>query len=282
MCTLFQDTYLNMCMHVGTHCYRHWHAHTYTLSQTHMHALWHAHTFTHTFACTGTHTHALSQTHGHACTHSHRHACATVCVHTHTRMHTHAQTLFQVMLEEWERQSPHWPGSFRQSVQTFFAPNFSLLVVFTYFDRMYTLPVLLWLCLLCNDAHFWLLCRPMDMMSIKKNIENGSIRTTAEFQRDMMLMFTNAIMYNSSNHDVYSMAKEMYDDVMVHIEVRHFSGSGYILLPCSSGSGSCLSCSLSLGLATFFPIWQFSVYLFVFCSTLMSWILKHAPPPPPH
>lgn len=94
----------------------------------------------------------------------------------------------------------------------------------------------------------------MDMMSIKKNIENGSIRTTAEFQRDMMLMFTNAIMYNSSNHDVYSMAKEMYDDVMVHIEVRHFSGSGYILLPCSSGSGSCLSCSLSLGLATFFPI----------------------------
>lgn len=35
----------------------------------------------------------------------------------------------------------------------------------------------------------------------------------------MMLMFTNAVMYNSSNHDVYKMAVEMYDDVMEHIEV---------------------------------------------------------------
>ena len=147
---------------------------------------------------------------------------------------------------------------------------------------MYTLPVLLWLCLLRNDAHFLLLCRPMDMMSIKKNIENGSIRTTAEFQRDMMLMFTNAIMYNSSNHDVYSMAKEMYDDVMVHIEVRHFSGSGYILLPCSSGSGSCLSCSLSLGLATFFS--HLTVFCVPFCFLQHFNVkdLETSPPPPPH
>nr|KAG5709429.1 hypothetical protein BaRGS_029278 [Batillaria attramentaria] len=60
--------------------------------------------------------------------------------------------------------------------------------------------------------------RPMDLVTIKKNIESGALRTTAEFQRDMMLMFTNAIMYNSSNHNVYKMAKEMYDDVMEHIE----------------------------------------------------------------
>ncbi|XP_076472755.1 uncharacterized protein LOC143302102 isoform X2 [Babylonia areolata] len=60
--------------------------------------------------------------------------------------------------------------------------------------------------------------RPMDMQTIKKNIESGAIRTTAEFQRDMMLMFTNAIMYNSSNHKVYEMAKKMYDDVMEQIE----------------------------------------------------------------
>ncbi|XP_059173866.1 bromodomain-containing protein 8-like isoform X2 [Physella acuta] len=61
--------------------------------------------------------------------------------------------------------------------------------------------------------------RPMDLSTIKKNIETGMIRTTVEFQRDMMLMFTNAIMYNSSNHNVYKMAKEMYDDVMQHIEM---------------------------------------------------------------
>uniref|UniRef100_A0A2C9MAS3 Bromo domain-containing protein n=1 Tax=Biomphalaria glabrata TaxID=6526 RepID=A0A2C9MAS3_BIOGL len=61
--------------------------------------------------------------------------------------------------------------------------------------------------------------RPMDLSTIKKNIETGSLRTTVEFQRDMMLMFTNAIMYNASNHNVYKMAKEMYDDVMLHIEM---------------------------------------------------------------
>ncbi|XP_025096514.1 bromodomain-containing protein 8-like isoform X2 [Pomacea canaliculata] len=60
--------------------------------------------------------------------------------------------------------------------------------------------------------------RPMDLATIKKNIESGALRTTAEFQRDIMLMFTNAIMYNSSNHNVYKMAKEMYDDVMKQIE----------------------------------------------------------------
>ena len=59
----------------------------------------------------------------------------------------------------------------------------------------------------------------MNLSTIKKNIEMGEVRTTAEFQRDMMLMFTNAIMYNNSDHNVYHMAVEMYNDVMVHIEV---------------------------------------------------------------
>ncbi|KAK3723854.1 hypothetical protein QZH41_019526 [Actinostola sp. cb2023] len=61
--------------------------------------------------------------------------------------------------------------------------------------------------------------RPMDLTTIKKNIENGSIRTTSEFQRDMMLMFQNALMYNSADHDVYRMAEEMRDDVMDQIQV---------------------------------------------------------------
>ncbi|KAK3743186.1 hypothetical protein RRG08_064040 [Elysia crispata] len=60
--------------------------------------------------------------------------------------------------------------------------------------------------------------RPMDLSTIKKNVETGIIRTTVDFQRDMMLMFTNAIMYNSSDHNVFKMAKEMYDDVMQHLE----------------------------------------------------------------
>ena len=65
-----------------------------------------------------------------------------------------------------------------------------------------------------------MLCRPMDLSTIKRNIDNGVIRTTAEFQRDMMLMFINAMMYNSVEHDVHQMAVEMYNDVMTHIEVQ--------------------------------------------------------------
>ena len=67
----------------------------------------------------------------------------------------------------------------------------------------------------------------MDLSTIKRHVDMGVIRTTAEFQRDMMLMFTNAIMYNNSDHDVFHMATQMYDDVMVHIEVRF---SGFMLL----------------------------------------------------
>lgn len=66
------------------------------------------------------------------------------------------------------------------------------------------------------------------MVTIKKNIETGMLRTTGEFQRDMMLMFTNAIMYNSSNHNVFRMAKEMYDDVMEHIEVLTLQHKRYL------------------------------------------------------
>ncbi|CAN8023695.1 unnamed protein product [Ixodes persulcatus] len=60
--------------------------------------------------------------------------------------------------------------------------------------------------------------RPMDLMTIKKNIESGYIKTTLQFQRDMMLMFQNAIMYNSSDHDVFHMAIEMQKEVMGHIQ----------------------------------------------------------------
>ncbi|KAL2778922.1 bromodomain-containing protein 8 isoform 2, partial [Daubentonia madagascariensis] len=61
--------------------------------------------------------------------------------------------------------------------------------------------------------------RPMDLSTIKKNIENGLIRSTAEFQRDIMLMFQNAVMYNSSDHDVYHMAVEMQRDVLEQIQM---------------------------------------------------------------
>ena len=75
--------------------------------------------------------------------------------------------------------------------------------------------MILLVCLQCSASSY----RPKDLSTIKRHIENGTIRTTAEFQHDMMLMFTNAIMYNSSNHNVYRMAVDMYDDVLQQIEV---------------------------------------------------------------
>lgn len=63
-----------------------------------------------------------------------------------------------------------------------------------------------------------LIHRPIDLSTIKKNLENGVIRSTKEFQRDIMLMFTNALMYNSSNHNIHKIALEMFKEVLVDIE----------------------------------------------------------------
>ena len=60
--------------------------------------------------------------------------------------------------------------------------------------------------------------RPIDLTMIKKRIENGQVRTTNEFQRDIMLMFQNAIMYNSIKHEVFQMTGEMQKEVLESIE----------------------------------------------------------------
>ncbi|XP_034838809.1 bromodomain-containing protein 8 [Maniola hyperantus] len=57
--------------------------------------------------------------------------------------------------------------------------------------------------------------RPMDLTTIRRNIDAGVIRTTAEFQRDVLLMLSNALLYNSSSHSVYSMAKEMHEEAQL-------------------------------------------------------------------
>ncbi|XP_036378886.1 bromodomain-containing protein 8 isoform X2 [Megalops cyprinoides] len=75
--------------------------------------------------------------------------------------------------------------------------------------------------------------RPMDLSTIKKNIESGLIRSTAEFQRDIMLMFQNAVMYNSSDHDVYHMALEMQRDVLE--QIQQFLATQLIMQTSESG-----------------------------------------------
>lgn len=72
-----------------------------------------------------------------------------------------------------------------------------------------------------NEApsYHQLILRPMDLSTIKRNIENGVIRTTVEFQRDMLLMVQNAIIYNKFDTPVYDMAKAMGEDMLAQMEV---------------------------------------------------------------
>ncbi|KAF5390659.1 hypothetical protein D9757_002760 [Collybiopsis confluens] len=51
--------------------------------------------------------------------------------------------------------------------------------------------------------------RPMDLKTIKSKIKDGFISNSLEFQRDIYLMFANAMMYNRPGSDVYIMAEDM-------------------------------------------------------------------------
>jgi bromodomain-containing protein 8 len=68
-----------------------------------------------------------------------------------------------------------------------------------------------------GDDYLEVVKRPVDLTSIKKRLENQSaenaIRTTAEFQREMMLLFQNALMYNRQKHEVYEMAIDMQKEI---------------------------------------------------------------------
>lgn len=63
------------------------------------------------------------------------------------------------------------------------------------------------------------ICRPVDLSTIKKRIEAGELRTTVDFQRDLLLMFQNAIMYNNCRTRVFEVANIMQNECMQHIEV---------------------------------------------------------------
>lgn len=61
--------------------------------------------------------------------------------------------------------------------------------------------------------------RPMDLKTIKNRIRDGLINTTTEFERDVMLMLNNSLMYNKEGTEVYQMAREMLDDAVEQIKV---------------------------------------------------------------
>lgn len=56
--------------------------------------------------------------------------------------------------------------------------------------------------------------RPMDLQTIKKNVENGSIRTTEHFTRDVLLMCTNMMMFAKRNTALYKSSCDLMGDVV--------------------------------------------------------------------
>lgn len=51
--------------------------------------------------------------------------------------------------------------------------------------------------------------RPMDLKTVKGKVKDGVISNSLEFQRDVYLMFANAMMYNRPTSDIYRMAEEV-------------------------------------------------------------------------
>lgn len=51
--------------------------------------------------------------------------------------------------------------------------------------------------------------RPMDLKTIKTRVKDGVIANSLEYQRDIYLMFANAMMYNRPGSDVHAMAEDV-------------------------------------------------------------------------
>lgn len=51
--------------------------------------------------------------------------------------------------------------------------------------------------------------RPMDLKTIRTKVKDGVIQNTSDFERDVYLMYANAIMYNLPTSDIYKMGEEV-------------------------------------------------------------------------
>ncbi|KAK4689878.1 bromodomain-containing protein 8, partial [Tremellales sp. Uapishka_1] len=73
-----------------------------------------------------------------------------------------------------------------------------------------------------SDApgYYEIIKRPMDLKTIKSRIRDGHISTIDEFERDILLMFANAMMYNTPKSPIYKMTEEMLRESENHIS--HF------------------------------------------------------------
>ncbi|KAJ6485059.1 hypothetical protein C8R47DRAFT_980624 [Mycena vitilis] len=72
--------------------------------------------------------------------------------------------------------------------------------------------------------------RPIDLKTIKAKIKDGVIGNSLEYQRDIYLMFANAMMYNRPGSDVHVMAEDMMVESDSHINTFRQT-EGYVSRP---------------------------------------------------
>ncbi|KAF7301712.1 Bromo domain-containing protein [Mycena indigotica] len=70
--------------------------------------------------------------------------------------------------------------------------------------------------------------RPIDLKTIKAKIKDGLISNSLEYQRDIYLMFANAMMYNRPGSDVHTMAEDMMIESDAHINAFRSVGSDHL------------------------------------------------------
>jgi hypothetical protein len=57
--------------------------------------------------------------------------------------------------------------------------------------------------------YYKLIKQPIDLKTIKQKVKDGRIKTKEELERDILLIFANAVMYNKTGTDIYVWGKEM-------------------------------------------------------------------------
>ena len=67
--------------------------------------------------------------------------------------------------------------------------------------------------------YYSLIKKPRDLKTIKQMVKDGRIQTNLELEREILLMFANAIMYNKTGTDIYEWTKEMQPEVDKLIEL---------------------------------------------------------------
>ncbi|TPX57904.1 hypothetical protein PhCBS80983_g03508 [Powellomyces hirtus] len=76
-----------------------------------------------------------------------------------------------------------------------------------------------------DDGYHAVVKHSMSLDVVRARVRKGITTTTAQFHRDLLLMFTNAIMYNNEDSEVHSMAQEMKDFVDAEILNLHKYGT---------------------------------------------------------